>query len=465
MIPASVQRLWGSRVLRLRLLMGFLGLASLVYLVINAVKLTLDFQEAGSWAGFWQLEWKSGRVFTEVLRSGLFQFFLLVTSWSGYLRFRQQEMINIRLQRSEQKFRAIINHAGEAVFLLDTEGRVREWNKAAEQLFHKSRRLVMNKNFDDLGLDLNLDLKSVFHDVQRIRRSLTYEIQVTRLGDSPQVLSTTFSFIAPGAGVLSEKSGSFVVIARDITSEKQLESRMSETEKLAGIGQLAAGIAHQLNTPLGSILLSAQMLDETIEDEDDAEDIRRIIRQTEQCRGIIKGLLNFARPTGSGRTRVSLLEIINDTVYLMDKTLKVAGVTVETESSGENWVYGNRNELEQVFFNLMANSIDAVENGGLLKVSILHGDPGEVRVDFSDNGEGIPLENQDRIFMPFFTTKDYGKGTGLGLSIVARIVHEHGGRIELESKPGRGTTFSLWFSEARDSQGSTSLIDDSADPQ
>jgi signal transduction histidine kinase len=459
----AVKRLWGSRVLRLRLLMGILAFGSVLYFGTNVLKLTAGFQLAGSWADFWHLEWKSGQVFTEVLHSGLFQFFILVTAWSGFLRFRQREMINIRLQRSEQKFRAIINHAGEAVFLLDTEGRVREWNKAAEQLFHKSRRLVMNKNFGDLGLDLNLDLKTVFYDVQRIHRSLTYEIQVTRLGDSPKVLSTTFSFIAPGAGVLAEKRGSFVVIARDITSEKQLESRMSETEKMAGIGQLAAGIAHQLNTPLGSILLSAQMLDENIEDEDDAEDIRRIIRQTEQCRGIIKGLLNFARPTGSGRTRVSLMEIVNDTIYLMDKNLKVAGVTVDVQSSGDTWVFGNRNELEQVFFNLLANSIDAVENGGRVKVKIHRGDPGEVRVDFQDNGEGIPKENQDQIFLPFFTTKDYGKGTGLGLSIVARIVHEHGGRIELESNPGRGTTFSLWFSEARESQGSTSLIDDSAE--
>lgn len=462
-MQALLHRFLDSRVLRLRLLMGFLGLASFIYLIFNIVKLTMDFQHAGSWIDFWHAEWKSGQVFTEVFRSGLFQFFLLVTGWSGYLRFRQREMINIRLARSEQKFRAIINHAGEAVFLLDTEGRVREWNKAAEQLFHKSRRMVMNQNFGDLGLDLNLDLKLVFQDVQRIHRSLTYEVQVTRLGDSPKILSTTFSFIAPGAGVLAEKTGSFVVIARDITSEKQLESRMSETEKLAGIGQLAAGIAHQLNTPLGSILLSAQMLDETIEDEDDAEDIRRIIRQTEQCRGIIKGLLNFARPTGSGRSRVSLVEIINDTVYLMDKTLKVAGVTVNVESIHDTWVFGNRNELEQVFFNLLGNSIDAVENGGVINVKILRGDPGEVRVDFHDDGEGIPKENQDRIFMPFFTTKDYGKGTGLGLSIVARIVHEHGGRIELQSEPGRGTTFSLWFSEARESQGSTSLIDDSTE--
>ncbi len=451
----------GNRVLRLRVIMGILAVGSVAYISSNLLKLTADFQSTGSWAEFWQVEWKSGRVFFEVLRSGLFQFFVLILGWSGYLRFRQREITNIRLLRSEQKFRAIINHAGEAVFLLDTEGRVREWNKAAEQLFHTSRRQVLNRKFDDLELDLNLDLTTVFKDVQRVRRSLTYEIQVSRLGDGPRVLSTTFSFIGPGAGVLSEKTGSFVVIARDITSEKQLESRMSETEKMAGIGQLAAGIAHQLNTPLGSILLSAQMLEETTREEDDVEDVRRIIRQTEQCRGIIKGLLNFARPTGTGRSRVSLAEVVNDTTYLMDKNLKVADVTIEFEQHCEPWVYGNRNELEQVFFNLLANSLDAMKQGGKIQVVVYPGDPGEIKVDFKDDGEGISRENQDRIFLPFFTTKDYGKGTGLGLSIVARIVHEHGGRIELNSEPGRGTTFGLSFAEAREGQGSISLIDDS----
>ena len=240
-----------------------------------------------------------------------------------------------------------------------------------------------------------------------------------------------------------------MVIARDITSEKQLENRMSETEKLAGIGQLAAGIAHQLNTPLGSILLSAQMLEDTVQNEDDSEDIHRIIRQTEQCRGIIKGLLNFARPTGSERGSMNLAEAISETAYLMEKNLKLAGVELTITEETSPFVFGNRNELEQVFFNLLANALDSMPGGGRIDIRLLGGGPGEVLVEFEDTGEGIPTENHDRVFLPFFTTKDYGKGTGLGLSIVARIVHEHGGRIELESKPGTGSRFRLWFPRAR----------------
>lgn len=236
---------------------------------------------------------------------------------------------------------------------------------------------------------------------------------------------------------------------------------MGEAEKLAGIGQLAAGIAHQLNTPLGSILLSAQMVEEDTEDEDTAEDIRRIIRQTEQCRIIIKGLLNFARPTGTGRGRVNLTDVINETAYLLEKNLKLAGIEFSLVVQGESWVHGNRNELEQVFFNLLANALDAMGDGGKVAITIRRGDPGEILVVVADTGEGIPAASQDQVFLPFFTTKDYGKGTGLGLSIVARIVHEHGGRIEMESKVGQGTTFRLSFPEAREDSGSAALIDDS----
>ncbi len=275
-------------------------------------------------------------------------------------------------------------------------------------------------------------------------------------------MSMTFSKISPGSGLMAEKRESFVVVARDITSLKQMESRMGEAEKLAGIGQLAAGIAHQLNTPLGSILLSAQMLEEDMENEDDSEDITRIIRQTEQCRGIIKGLLNFARPPGSERQRINLVGVVRETEYLMEKNLKVASVNLSINQETDPVVFGNRNELEQVFFNLMANALDAMPGGGEIGINIFNAEPDEILVEFHDTGEGVPKKHRDKIFMPFFTTKDYGKGTGLGLSIVARIVHEHGGRIELENETGRGSLFRLFFPRARAGMGRSALIEDDA---
>ncbi len=449
-----------GRILRFQIFRGTLVGGSLAYILINLFELHVVYQETGSLQGLWQAEWKSGLVLTEMLQSGLFQLFLLILGWSALFRLKVTELSNLRLKRSETKYRSIINHAGEAIFLLDHSGRIMEWNKAAEDLFHLPRRNVLNRKIKDLALDKDLALNRAITDIRRLGRSFTYEARLETENRPATQISVTLSSISPGAGPLADKRGSFVVIARDITSEKQLENRMSETEKLAGIGQLAAGIAHQLNTPLGSILLSAQMLEDTIKDEDDSEDIHRIIRQTEQCRGIIKGLLNFARPTGSERGSMNLAEAITETAYLMEKNLKLAGVELNVTEDTNSFVFGNRNELEQVFFNLLANAIDSMPNGGSIDVGMMDGGPGEVLVEFRDTGEGIPAENHDRVFLPFFTTKDYGKGTGLGLSIVARIVHEHGGRIELDSKPGKGTEFRLWFPRARNGNGHRSLIGD-----
>ena len=442
-----------GRILRLQIFLGTLVGGSLAYILINLFELRDTYLQTGSVPAMWQEEWKSGQVLTDMLRTGLFQLVLIILGWSAFFRLRVTELGNLRLKRSEMKYRSIINHAGEAIFLLDGGGRVLEWNKGAENLFRLPRRNVLNKKIQSLDLDLDLALDRAVTDIQRLGRSFTYEARIEKDSGPATQISVTLSSISPGHGRWADKRGSFVVIARDITSEKQLENRMSETEKLAGIGQLAAGIAHQLNTPLGSILLSAQMLEDTIKNEDDSEDIHRIIRQTEQCRGIIKGLLNFARPTGSERGSMNLAEAISETAFLMEKNLKLAGVELNLTEDTDPYVFGNRNELEQVFFNLLANAIDSMPEGGSIDVKMADGGPGEIRVEFRDTGEGIPQENHDRVFLPFFTTKDYGKGTGLGLSIVARIVHEHGGRIEMDSHPGKGTGFVLWLPRARKGSG------------
>jgi len=136
---------------------------------------------------------------------------------------------------------------------------------------------------------------------------------------------------------------------------------------------------------------------------------------------------------------------VQETVYLIEKNLRAAGVTVAIEQTGPVEIVGNRNELDQVFFNLLVNAVDAMPSGGVVTIALGPGDPGEVQVSFADTGTGIPAGQRDRIFLPFFTTKDYGKGTGLGLSIVARIVHEHGGRIELDEDHRDGARFLLAF--------------------
>ncbi len=439
------------------LMLGVLSGATALYIVFNTIEIHKTYQNIGSVESFLGQQWQSGQALGGLLGSGLFQFFLLVLGWVAFFRLRQRELSQQRLRRSEQKYRSIINHASEAILLLDSDGRILEWNKSAEQFFGIPRRNALVRRIEDLDLGVTPPLESILRQVKKLKKAAFSEFQLKR-ENGPVQLSVTVSTIEPGSGSKAGQSGAYVVFVRDITSEKQLETRMSETEKMAGIGQLAAGIAHQLNTPLGSILLSAQMLEEDIDDEDQAEDIRRIIRQTEQCRRIIKGLLNFARPTGRERGRLNLAEAIRETIYLMEKTLKLRNVEVKIVEETAPWVHGNRNELEQVFFNLLANALDAMPQGGRITVRITETESGEIEVEFQDEGEGISPEHSDRIFLPFFTTKDYGKGTGLGLSIVARIIHEHGGHVKMRSKPGRGTTFTLTLPPARETMEPDDLV-------
>ncbi len=448
-LPGRAARRWIS--------FGILAGATALYFVFNSIKIIKLIQINKTLSGFLNQQWNSGQVLNGLLAMGLFQFFLLTLGWVAFFRLRQREVNQLRLRRSEQKYRSIINHAGEAIFLLDASGKIMEWNKAAERIFGIPRRNALARKISDLDLGIYPPLEQIIGDARRMKKNASSEFQLKRETGHVQ-LSVTISTIEPATRLKMEPAGTFVIFVRDITSEKQLETRMSETEKMAGIGQLAAGIAHQLNTPLGSILLSAQMLEEDVDDEGATEDIRRIIRQTEQCRRIIKGLLNFARPTGSERGGMNLVEAVQETVYLMEKTLKINNVAVEIIEDATPWVYGNRNELEQVFFNLLANALDAMPKGGVISVRIAESIPGEILIEFKDEGDGIAAEHRDKVFLPFFTTKDYGKGTGLGLSIVARIIHEHGGHVAVASEQGRGTTFTLTLPMARHQDAPEGLI-------
>ncbi len=358
--------------------------------------------------------------------------FVLV-GWGFWLILRRRQVDQLRLRRSEQKYRNIINHAGEAIFLLDRDGLILEWNKVAEALFGEPRRNVLGKPFRDIHLCWGVEIDRAMKAAEKSNSSMHFEMPLRR-GEMPEngLVAMSVSPVAAGPRDDVRTERGYVVIARDVTSERRLEDKMSETEKLASIGQIAAGVAHQLNTPLGSILLSAQMLEEANESEEDAEDLQRIIRQTEQCRTIIKGLLNFARASGRERSPQNLAELVHETVFLMEKNLKVAGVEVEIDERDPLTIHGNRNELEQVFFNLVSNALDAMPDGGRIEISLEESAPGEGVVVFRDTGPGISAEAAEKIFLPFYTTKEYGKGTGLGLAILARIIHEHGGRVELK---------------------------------
>jgi two-component system NtrC family sensor kinase len=240
-----------------------------------------------------------------------------------------------------------------------------------------------------------------------------------------------------------------LIIFDDVTDRAELEKRLVQADKLSSIGLLAAGVAHEVNTPLAVISTYSQMLAKQISgDTQKAPLLEKIARQTFRASEIVNSLLNFSRTSPTEFVSVDLNKVIRETLTLLEHQLAKAGLDVKTSlEEALPRVKGNPGRLQQVFLNLFLNARDAMESGGTLAVcTATEGD--RVRVSVADSGAGIAPENIARIFDPFFTTKGARKGTGLGLSVSYGIVREHGGDIKVESTPGAGTRFELSFPQA-----------------
>jgi signal transduction histidine kinase len=235
-----------------------------------------------------------------------------------------------------------------------------------------------------------------------------------------------------------------IVVVEDISARVQLEEQLQISEKMASLGLLAAGVAHEVNTPLTGISSFTQMLLERAEPDDPRTKLlEKIERQTFRAAKIVNSLLNLARPAHGDAGPVDVHAVINDVLSLVEHQYKASRIKVRKELAPISpIVRGVEYKLQQVFLNLFLNARDAMPKGGWLSISSSH-DGEELRIEVADTGSGIPSEHLSRIYDPFFTTKDIGQGTGLGLSITYGIVQEHGGVITCSSKLGQGTCFTI----------------------
>jgi signal transduction histidine kinase len=240
-----------------------------------------------------------------------------------------------------------------------------------------------------------------------------------------------------------------LVIFDDITDRSDLERRLVQADKLSSIGLLAAGVAHEVNTPLAVISTYAQMLAKQVQGDDQkSRMLEKIAGQTFRASEIVNSLLNFSRTSTTEVTEVNINRIIQETLSLIDHQLKKAGIQVKARLNASTPIKGSTGKLQQVFLNLFLNARDAMEPGGTLEIETASDDSG-VHIDVSDTGHGISAENLHRIFDPFFTTKGAKKGTGLGLSVTYGIMQEHNGSIEVFPRPSGGTRFRLEFPGVR----------------
>ena len=233
--------------------------------------------------------------------------------------------------------------------------------------------------------------------------------------------------------------------AKDITLEKQVESRIQQTEKMAALGQLDAGVAHEINNPLGIILCYTDLLRRQLPDrEESLQDLETIEKQAGNCQRIVSDLLNFSRSRTAEPVPVDVNQAVTEVIHMVQQQFEKKGTVLQTElEEGLPEVDLDPDRIQQVFLNLMMNAHQALDGrSGRIRISTaFRPESSSIAVVVGDNGPGIPPEIRSRIFDPFFSTKQTGEGTGLGLSVSYGIVKEHGGDIEVRSNPGEWTEF------------------------
>ncbi|MDA2934099.1 ATP-binding protein [Acidobacteria bacterium AH-259-D05] len=329
------------------------------------------------------------------------------------------------------------------VGVISPEGEITVWNNAMEAICGLERREVLGKNISDiLPASLVRTLQKVIEGpkwtAENTHRLYKTHIE-TREGHSRLVNITLSPFVLQEDIV----TGTLMVFD-NITEKVQLENQLLQAEKLSSIGLLAAGIAHEINTPLTGICSYTQMLvKETPADDPRHQVLKKIERQGFRASTIVDNLLNFARIRDTDFREININALMLETLSLLDHQLRKSKVEVNLDlDTSLPQTLANGGKLQQVFMNLFLNAKDSMPQGGQLTIRTCREDS-QLVVTIQDSGEGISEENIKRIYDPFFTTKEVGKGSGLGLSVSYGIIQEHSGRISVDSKPGQGTTFQL----------------------
>ena len=357
-------------------------------------------------------------------------------------------MDNVRLYNqviTERNFvENILESSPSGVITVDCKKRIRHVNRKAEQVLGIKRGEVFNKKAKDALQRLISDILDLTVTTRAIVDNI--EVQFTHGSGANITLGVSTSLLRRHDNRMVGAIATF----KDLTVAKKTEELIRRMDRLSSLGQLSAGIAHEIRNPLASINFNVQMLAKKLSTD---EHTRRIINDTregiDRIKSLVKGILDFARPNTPLLKPGNINRILVDSVDLMRPQLAKTHIDVETDLGEEGFnIVFDPHQVQQVFINLLLNSIDAMPDGGTLKIgTAMEMDPcarsPHLVIRISDSGLGIPAENHSKIFDPFFTTKS--EGTGLGLSIVHKILEQHGAAIDMTSAPSQGATFILRF--------------------
>lgn len=351
----------------------------------------------------------------------------------------------LALRRSEERFRFLIEKAHDTIAVLDSDGVILYISPSVERVLGYNQEELIEKNLfyyihpDDVPQVINVFTGTP----QSAGATPTVEYRFRHRDGSWHFLESVANNLLRDPVVAG-----VVINSRDVTIRRVLQEQLIQSEKMAALGQLVAGVAHELNNPLTSVIGYTQLLlSNPAMDEEPRARLELIWREAERTRRIVNNLLSFARQRQPSRSDVDVNELLDRTLELRTYEMRVNNMEVERRLNHVPRVLADEHQLQQVFLNIIMNAEQAMKSdkrGGTLLVETGYQklDSGDwVVAKIVDDGPGIAAEHIAKIFEPFFTTKPIGKGTGLGLSISQGIVIDHGGRLRAESNPGQGATF------------------------
>ena len=356
--------------------------------------------------------------------------------------------LNREIEARERFITNVVESLRDGLVVLDADGRVRAWNRAMEERYEVKAQEVLGRPF----LDINPTWKreGLAEPIERLLRGEIEEFAVEGL--EHETLKKGRVILDVKGSLLRENLAptGAVLLLEDTTEKVGLERSARQAEKLAALGTLSAGLAHELNNPVGIISSRIDLMLQEAEElglpPQVRQDLEVLHRHSQRVSRIARGLLSFARQSPGDRGLLDLNRVVEDTMLLLEKQVSREGITVRRSLARDlPPMQGDPNALQQVVLNLLTNARDAMRDGGEIRIETgtVASRPGWLRLVVADNGPGIPLDRLPRIFDPFYTTK--AQGTGLGLSVSYGIVRELQGTIDVQSQPGKGTTFTLTF--------------------
>ncbi len=363
----------------------------------------------------------------------------LLAGWAAWFVLRGRRKSEQELRRSRARYLGILNCSPAAIALFDSDLVVAEWNASAAALYGYTREEVLGRKLPTIPDEKQPEMRTFL--AQASQGTSVLDVETRRLAKHGALIDVQTN-VLPYHG--EEPGRYFLEVSTDIRERIRLRQTLLQVEKLTTMGQMAAGTAHHMNTPLASMLLRVQLARRHSVNESVNMDLGDLESNIRYCQQFVRRLLDFSRRPQLARRPEAIEDTLQSVLSFLSPQIVAKHAHLELNMDGMNHpqVMADRNQIEALFLILITNALDAIEPQGNIRIRCQMADH-RIHITIGDDGCGIDPANLPHIFEPFFTTKPVGKGTGLGLSLAASILQEHEGSIQVDSVPGQGTQVSV----------------------